>query len=97
MKRYRLATRAIADMEDITAYTLERWGRAKAIEYVDALRARFAWLADNPMSGRQRSDIRSGLRSFRQGSHLVFYLVEADGIHIVGVPHGAMDVTDMFD
>jgi plasmid stabilization system protein ParE len=35
---------------------------------------RFDWLCKNPGAGRLRTEIGEGYRSYRQGSHLIFYI-----------------------
>jgi toxin ParE1/3/4 len=43
-----------------------------------------------------REDIGQGYRSYREGSHLVFYVVERGIVIIIGVPHGSMDIDAFF-
>lgn len=61
-----------------------------------ALDDRFRWLAEHPHSGKHRPDIAEGYYSFSQGSHVIFYLIGAEAIDIIGVPHKHMDVTGYF-
>jgi toxin ParE1/3/4 len=96
VNRFRLTPPAERDLESIADFTVSRWGRAQAIKYVAALQARFQWLADNPLLGRDRSEVVEGYRSFRQGSHLIFYKVTGDEIVILGVPHASMDIEGYF-
>ena len=65
--------------------------------YLRNLTARFAWLAENPRLGRSRPEIAPDVRSYREGSHLVFYRVRPNVIEIIGLPHRAMDVDAYFD
>lgn len=88
---YRLTPRALADLDAIAEYTLDRWGRAQAETYLTALTARMAWLAESPGRGQRRDDIAPGYRCFREGRHLVFYVVTGAEVSIIGVPHTAMD------
>ena len=92
MADYRLTPRALADLDAIAEYTLARWGRTQAESYLTALTDRMAWLAASPELGQQRDDIAPGYRCFREGQHLVFYLVSDGFISIIGVPHNSMDV-----
>ena len=64
--------------------------------YLRGLEGRFLWLAQNPQAGRNRADVAKGYRSFPEGRHLIFYLVRADHIAIIGVPHQAMDAATYF-
>jgi len=92
VRRYRLTPRATQDLDDIAAYTQEKWGAAQMATYLRALDIRFAWLAENPEFGRRRDDVGKGYRSFPEGQHLVFYLIVEEEVVIIGVPHKAMDV-----
>jgi plasmid stabilization system protein ParE len=52
-----------------------------------------AALADNPLTGIAREDLRpEGLRSVVHGSHVVFYQPQPYGVLIVRVLHGWQDV-----
>ncbi len=44
-----------------------------------------------------RDEAHPGYRSFRQGAHIVFYLIAEDAIDVIGVPHAAMDVEAYFE
>lgn len=97
MKRLNVTPRALRELEGIADFTLERWGEAKAEAYIADLWRRLYWIAENPLLGRSRFDVSSDLRSFKQGSHLIFYLVGETEIKILGVPHASADFTSYFD
>jgi len=84
-------------MSDIAVFTVERWSDRKARQYLDALRARFEWLADNPLLGRPREDLHPDLRSWRQDAHMIFYRIAGDAIEIIGLPHASADFEAYFD
>jgi toxin ParE1/3/4 len=89
--------RALGDVRSIALFSRRTWGAGKAREYVAALWDRIHWLADNPMLGRIRDDVHPNYRSYRQGSHLIFYVVLAEAVRVIGIPHTAMDVAAYFD
>ena len=64
--------------------------------YLHGLRDRFNWLAENPEAGRVRNEVREGYRSFREGQHIVFHVIQSDAIAIIGIPHQAMDIGSLF-
>jgi toxin ParE1/3/4 len=53
-------------------------------------------LAENPLSGRYRPEIKEGYYSYLQGSHVIFYMVRNGGIDILGIPHQQMDIAGYF-
>ncbi len=61
-------------------------------KYILQLRKRVQWLTDNPMLGRTRDEIKEGYRSFREGSHVIFYRTTGDAIEIIGVLHQNMNI-----
>ena len=50
-------------------------------------------LADNPRIGRERSELAASLRSFPVGNYIVFYLPLPDGIDVVRILNGYLDIT----
>lgn len=97
MSRYRLTPRALRDLDQITDHTLATWGERQAEKYLADLDQRLRWLAQNPKVGRLRDDIGEGYRSFPHGAHVIFYVIGEEGVAIIGVPHGAMDIEAYFD
>jgi toxin ParE1/3/4 len=50
-------------------------------------------LIRNPLAGRQRPELAPGLRSFPAGNYIVFYLPLDDGIEVVRILSGYLDIT----
>jgi toxin ParE1/3/4 len=96
LSSYNLTPRALGDLDQIADYTLNQWGERQAEIYLNALAKRFEWLAKNPNAGRIRDEIGPGYKSYREGSHLIFYIVERGVVAIIGVPHGSMDIEAFF-
>jgi toxin ParE1/3/4 len=76
-------------LRGIARYTDQTWGRRQRIKYIDALRKRFVRLAKSPLDGRPYKD---GLRYFKEGKHLIFYLTRDDGVFIADILHESMDI-----
>lgn len=91
VSEFRLTPRAHKDLKAIAQYTLKTWGRDQVKAYLARLTDRMQWLADNPDLGRSRDDIAKGYRCFKEGQHLIFFVVKQDHIAIIGVPHSSMD------
>ena len=94
---FRVTPRAAADLNHIAVYSLRKWGRPQTTAYLKALNDRFAWLAEYPDIGRARPEILPELRSFREGSHIIFYRTRGTVIEIIGVPHMSMDIDSYFE
>lgn len=97
--KYRIRSLAQADLESIWLYTCEEWNVTQADSYLDAIIQRFDWLADNPTLGKSRDDVKQGYYCFPEGLHLIFYVVNEQGIknnqiEIIGIPHQRMDIVE---
>lgn len=89
---YELTAVARQDIRDINRYTVKQWGKKKAIAYIGALYERFDWLGDNPQVGKKRTDIKERLMSYQEGSHIIFYRIDAQGrVAILRILHQRMD------
>jgi toxin ParE1/3/4 len=89
-----LSSEADGDIEDIFEYTLKEFGLEQAISYVRQLDKVFVQILNNPKSGRERAEIRVGLRSVVQNSHVIFYRILKDRIRIVRILHGSRDLSN---
>ncbi len=91
---YRRTREASADLKDIYRHGRRQWGKAQAERYASQLQQCFTMLAVRPHAGRQREELKpEGLRSFVQGSHVIFYQPQPYGVLIVRILHSAQDVT----
>lgn len=84
---YRVTLRAQQDLMNIGRYTLEKWGKGQRNLYLNAIEKRFKLIAENPYMGRHRPDVKKGYYSYIQGVHVIFYLIQKNGIDIIGIPH----------
>jgi toxin ParE1/3/4 len=87
MPSFRLSKRAAADIDEILAFTIERWGVEQAGKYLGGLDALFHIVASRPMMGRRAAQIRPDLRRIEHVSHIVFYKTLPQGISIERVLH----------
>ena len=79
---------AAADILDIWDYIAED-GLDQADRWVDKLDEKFKLIAAQPLIGRARGELATGLRSFPVGRYVIFYTPVDDGIDIVRVLHSA--------
>jgi toxin ParE1/3/4 len=92
----RITPRALSDLDSIADYSMQTWGAKQTEKYLKELDARFKWLAAHPNAGKSRDEIAEGYRSYRQGSHQIFYVLVGGDIAVIGIPHGSMDIDAYF-
>jgi toxin ParE1/3/4 len=87
---YRLAPKAIEDMEAIWLYSFTQWGVAQAGRYIDDMIEAFTFLAQNPEMGAACDHIRQNYRRHPIKRHVAFYRATSYGIEIMRVLHDRM-------
>lgn len=96
LREIEILERAQDDIFNIIKYGVAAHGEASAREYVSKISARINWLSANAGVGPIHSELRSGIRSFRQGQHRIYYVANAERMTVVRVLHVAMDVVQQF-
>ncbi len=95
MARVVLTRRAETDLDDIWLHiALENPIAADGV--IDAIVDHAKTISEQPQAGRARPELAAELRSFPEGSYIVFYEPMADGVRIIRVLHGARDVDAIF-
>jgi len=90
---YRLSPRAQRDLDEIWDYSAATWGIDQAEAYTRQIWQHIRLIATTPSLGRSCPEIRQGYRKFPSGSHLLFYRESQDGIEVIRILHGNMDVS----
>ena len=95
---HRLAPAATFDLDDIWIYIAKESGNLEvADKIIDAITERFWLISRHPHIGRGRDeDLRSGLRSFPVGKHLILYRVEGEDVIILRVLRGSRNIETLF-
>lgn len=93
---YEITKLAEQDLEDIFDYTVEQFGLEQAVIYVSEFEAAFEGLAVNSKLGRERAEIRKGLRSLVKGSHVIFYRIVRKKVRIIRILHASRDLITFF-
>ena len=91
MSAFHLSQAARESLKSIGRYTEKMWGRAQRKKYLEALDNRFHDLAAAPEKGRSREALIPGLRSYQEGHHIIFYIVDTEGIIIADILHERME------
>lgn len=68
-----------------------------ADRFLDWIESRLELLATQPLMGRTRDELFPGLRSFPVGNFVVFYMPLEDGLEVVRVLRGAMNIRSIFE
>ena len=84
--RLELSDLAAFDLQEITRYGVEQFGRRQADEYLSGLFEAFDILTANPFVGREVS--AGGIRRLVYRMHLVFYRPFDDRLRILHVRQG---------
>jgi toxin ParE1/3/4 len=92
MRRVERRPKARFDLLGISNYIAENGGEARAERYLRRINDAISYLAQHPMMGLARPEVEAGIRSFPCDQHVIFYLPLEDGVEIVRVIHGAMDL-----
>jgi toxin ParE1/3/4 len=91
-RTYVLSQAAETDLEQIFDYTEREFGWDQSIQYLSKMELVFQQLLITPKLGRERKEIREGLRAVPYQSHIIFYRVLTNKIRIVRVLHGSRDL-----
>lgn len=98
MAEYRLSRRAEADLLDIYAFTVARFGQYQADAYHAGFERSFGLLADFPRIGIPADELVAGYRRFQFQSHYILFTEEADYVLIRALIHVAMKLRpDLFE
>ena len=89
--RFRKLPRADLDLDSIWNFIAADDIRA-ADRQINRLGEVFQMLVENPLAGRERSELRRDLRSFPVGSYVVFYTPISDGIEVARVMNSRQDI-----
>ena len=89
--RLELSRKAQADLDAIRDFSLEQFGAARAVAYLDAIEQAFRRILSFPEIGALHPELEPAVRSLGCQRHRVFYRVEGEVVVVVRVLHAAMD------
>ena len=67
-----------------------------SLAFYERLIELFEMLADNPKAGRERPELKEGMRSLPERNYLIFYRLWAGNVAITRVLHSARDLDELF-
>ena len=90
--RVHLTRRALLDVEEMHAYSIERWGGNVAEQYLDDLDSALRRLAEFPSLLQERRDDSLRLRFYPVRQHVLICDVIAGQIYVLAFRHASMDL-----
>jgi toxin ParE1/3/4 len=95
--KLRVARSATADLDEIWLYIAQRENVEAAERFLAFLTDKFYLLLRNPRIGRDRPDLRDGVRSFPAANYRIYYRLEKRGVvRVLFVRHTARDERKLF-
>ncbi|MEO7030003.1 MAG: type II toxin-antitoxin system RelE/ParE family toxin [Acidobacteriaceae bacterium] len=79
------------DLDDITTFTIRRWGIDQAIRYISELEDFSELLSNHPLIGRKCDEVATELRRMEHKSHVVFFFAVQGGIRVSRILHKSRD------
>ena len=87
---------ALGDLDELWRY-LARRSPEDATAFTERLEDTFKLLADFPQLGRERSDLRPGVRAYVYRRYVILYREFGDGVLVEAVIRGERDIGGMFE
>lgn len=89
---YILSPNAQNSLKKIKQFSLKRFGKEQTKLYLSTIKNKMELIVNDPLIGNHRPDIKEGYHSTVSGSHIIFYIIKKDHIHILDILHHSMDV-----
>ena|SRR5690606_30271229 len=84
---------AINDLNDIWAYTFEKWSEDQADKYYATIKFTCKAIGENHEIGKEYPEISKNLLGLKSGKHIIFYhLISENEIEIIRILHERMDL-----
>ncbi|SFU14013.1 toxin ParE1/3/4 [Kosakonia arachidis] len=88
MAAYKLTDEAQRDLREIRDYTLSNFGKQQSRDYLANMRQMLEKIAGMPTMGQKREEEPGGgIYSFPCDSHMIYYIVDRQGIVVLAVLH----------
>ena len=96
---HKISIEAKNDIEKIWLYTFENWSLEQADRFFDLIMNEMEYVAENPKSGKDFSEILKGYFKTRVKSHFIFYKINTkpNEVEIIRVLHQRMNIENRLD
>jgi len=95
MPQLKFKPTALTDLKQISEFIAQD-NPYRGMSFIEEIRQACLVWAETPFAGRDRSDLREGIRSFPHAKYVIFYQPLETGICIVRVLHGSRDHKQAF-
>jgi toxin ParE1/3/4 len=93
--KFEISVKAQHDLEEIWLYTFQNWSIEQADRYLNLIFDEIHYLSENPLAGRDYSELRKKYRCSKVKSHLIFYrTTESSVIEVIRILHERMDLEE---
>lgn len=94
--KYKISNEAQNDLENIWLYTFETWSIEQADRYYNIIFDEIEFIAENPNSGKEYSQVRKGYLRSKVRLHFIFYKINSKEnlVEIIRILHQQMDVVN---
>jgi toxin ParE1/3/4 len=90
--------KAILDLDEIWFYIGSiKSSSTNAKRFLSKIKEAIELLVDFPLMGKERKELRAGLRSITHGNYIIFYSVTEEFVFIERVLEGHRDIEGLFD
>jgi len=91
-RSYVISKKAVADLEEIWLYTVEKWSVEQADRYYNLIFDEINYICKNSNAGKSMEDVRKGYHASKVKYHLIYYRVVNDTIEVIRILHERMDI-----
>ena len=87
-----ISKKAVADLEEIWLYTVEKWSADQADRYYNLIFDEINYICRNSNSEKSMEHVRKGYRASKVKSHFIFYRIVNNTIEVIRILHERMDI-----
>jgi toxin ParE1/3/4 len=87
-----ISKKAVADLEEIWLYTVEKWSVNQADRYYNLIFDEVSYICKNINSGKSMEHVRKGYRASKVKSHFIFYRIVNNTVEVIRILHERMDI-----
>lgn len=88
--------RARQDIYELWEWRANSYSEESADALLRAITKAMRFLSEHPQTGRQRGDLRPGLRSHPVRKYVIFFYPQPDGIIVSRVLYGGRDIEGIY-